>query len=497
MLDCSRMSHRVHTILSILAEDHAPAALRPLILLAVDWPTVAEESPATAEDDDTATIAAAVLGGSYGSPNFSPAARSALTLLAARLATVAASLTATGDKAMAAHATALWGAAAALVGMPTEVREVPLAAPLRDILGLSPLASGGADIKDTVRTLKTSLDALATKAADIIPSVTATGTAEKATLIATALDRVREYRNSGATEAFGRGVKIREALGIMPGADILGALAILRETLSATNGIGIMSAASMQAEKLNLARQGRDKALGDIHALRDILKVPEGGNLVDIADAVMRDHDYYRAENTRLRAQVDRMIAAMREDAPLSKPQTMAEARPQPGDVVPWSEVEDGALYARTSSMFPFRAVVGPRHVTLDGPDDRDLSRLLANEFENHADELRKRTEGSDSVLVARDLGTDPEAWRRAMREWTANGNKPTSKAAPKAAEDVRPLRDEFTRSIDLTGVWMCLMTGPLGNNGARWSLETTIGDTNNLRMRWPSGCTTTLKDPR
>jgi len=43
----------------------------------------------------------------------------------------------------------------------------------------------------------------------------------------------------------------------------------------------------------------------------------------------------------------------------------------------------------------------------------------------------------------------------------------------------------------------MCLMTGPLGNNGARWSLETTIGDTNNLRMRWPSGCTTTLKDPR
>jgi len=29
------------------------------------------------------------------------------------------------------------------------------------------------------------------------------------------------------------------------------------------------------------------------------------------------------------------------------------------------------------------------------------------------------------SVLVARDLGTDPEAWRKAMREWTANGNKP------------------------------------------------------------------------
>ena len=24
-------------------------------------------------------------------------------------------------------------------------------------------------------------------------------------------------------------------------------------------------------------------------------------------------------------------------------------------------------------------------------------------------------------TLVARDLGTDPEAWRKAMREWTAS----------------------------------------------------------------------------
>jgi len=31
------------------------------------------------------------------------------------------------------------------------------------------------------------------------------------------------------------------------------------------------------------------------------------------------------------------------------------------------------------------------------------------------------------AVLVARDLGTDPEAWRKAMREWTENGNKPTT----------------------------------------------------------------------
>ena len=39
MLDCSRMTNRVHTILSILAEDHAPAALRPSILLTRDLGT--------------------------------------------------------------------------------------------------------------------------------------------------------------------------------------------------------------------------------------------------------------------------------------------------------------------------------------------------------------------------------------------------------------------------------------------------------------------------
>jgi hypothetical protein len=35
------------------------------------------------------------------------------------------------------------------------------------------------------------------------------------------------------------------------------------------------------------------------------------------------------------------------------------------------------------------------------------------------------------AILVARDLGADPEAWRKAMREWTANGNKPADHAKP------------------------------------------------------------------
>ena len=175
--------------------------------------------------------------------------------------------------------------------------------------------------------------------------------------------------------------------------------------------------------------------------------------------------------------------------------QSTAKPRPQPGDVVPWDEVEDGALYWRKWSEM-YCMAMGGEQTMVTGPDDEDILRALNSSASQTASP--DRTVGDvGATLVARDLGTDPEAWRKAMREWTANGNKPTSKAAPKAAEDVLPLRDEFTRSIDLTGAWMCLMTGPLGNNGARWSLETTIGNTNNLRMRWPSGCTTTLKDPR
>ena len=398
------MTHRVHTILSLLAEDHAPAALRPSILLAVDWPTVAEEAPATGDDSGIACAASGILSGIGGRENLPALTLATLPLLAARLATVAASLTTTGDKAMAAHADALWGAAAALVGMTNDAR---LAASEEGRRGL--LRDAMESVNECAR-LTAKLDALAAKAADIVPGVIAAGPAEKATLIATALDRVREYRNNGTAEAFGRGVKIRAALGIMPGADILGALAILRETLFASNGIGIMSAASMQAENLNLARQGRDRALGDIHALRDILKVPEDGNLVDHASAFAERHSRMHAENTRLRAQVDRMSAAMREDAPAP-----VKPRPQPGDVAPWAEVEDGALYAKDWGGCRFVMVARGERSVASGPEDRDIETFLLRH-----DALPPAGE-KEMTLVARDLGANPEAWRKAMREWTAS----------------------------------------------------------------------------
>ncbi len=412
MLDCSRMTHRVHTILSILAEDHAPAALRPSILLAIDWPTVAEEAPATGDDAGAATLVALRLRGAItdSQPSIAP--------LAARLATVAASLTTTGDKVMSTHAAALWGAAAALVGLPSAATLAAnpagwdgLINGIASLTHVLPFCSRADEMLSVVtrwHATAARMDALAANAADIVPGVVASGPAEKATLIATALDRIHEYRNSG--------VKIRAALGIMPGADILGALAILRETLFASNGIGIMSAASMQAENLNLARQGRDRALADIHALRDILKVPEGGNLVDHASAFAERHSRMHAENTRLRAQVDRMIAAMREDAPAP-----VKARPQPGDVVPWDEVEDKCLYYdRGAPGCCFLACTDGRSAWLFGPDDGDIMGLLRGTY-GSTDRPRKTTYAEAAVLVARDLGTDPEAWRKAMRGWTAS----------------------------------------------------------------------------
>lgn len=322
MLDCPRMSHRVHTILSLLAEDHAPAALRPSILLAVDWPTVAEEAPATGDDASAAAIAHLRIQGIVADNHRATAP------LAARLATVAAALASSGDKAMATHATALWGAAAALAGIPTA------AAQTSEFATPECLAARY-------------MSALATKAADIVGGAIASGPAEKATLIGTALDRVRD----------------------------------MKPTL--------------------------DKALADIHALRDILGVPDGGNLVDHASAFAERH-MRRCDEADIEA--GRMIAAMREDAPAP-----VKARPQPGDRVPWADVEDGALYWREWSEMFCMVVVDTLTMVYDH-DDKDILRALA---------APDMTIKDEAVLVARDLGTDPEAWRKAMREWTANGDKP------------------------------------------------------------------------
>lgn len=291
MLDCPRMSHRVHTILSLLAEDHAPVALRPSILLAVDWPTVAEEAPATGDDASAAAIAHLRIQGIVADNHRATAP------LAARLATVAAALASSGDKAMATHATALWGAAAALVGLPTTAPPAEwaeLIQGLSALTGARPLPSHTGVMLDAVKrwhhvahenaTARDLLLQLADKAVDTFPYGYRADTstpASQATLIGTALDRVRD----------------------------------MKPTL--------------------------DKALADIHALRDILGVPDGGNLVDHASAFAERH-MRRCDE---------------------------------------ADIEAGRMNEENTKL------------------KSENSRLRAQ--------------------------VDPEAWRKAMREWTANGNKP------------------------------------------------------------------------
>lgn len=530
MLDCSRMTHRVHTILSILAEDHAPAALRPSILLAVDWPTVAEEAPATGDDSGIACAASGILSGIGGRENLPALTLATLPLLAARLATVAASLTATGDKAMAAHADALWGAAAALVGMPNTAAATAnpagwdgLINGIASLTHVLPFCSRADEMLDIVMRwhgAENALGALANKASNIIPGAKHTNLGDRATLIATALDRVTHWRamvqardtalgalgwdgaeNLQAWTAHQKATleNIREALGACTGETAMGATVRVAEGYRSFKSAHAEMCVKFRDEGALVNTQiinERDRALADIHALRDILKVPEDGNLVDHASAFAERYmkvraifdkalgtkgattftladiaeemalqregfkrerdasdrvlgkvrtalgwemgkgmlsdfaaevrkqadeaDSLRAENTRLRAQVDRMSAAMREDAP-----TSAKPRPQPGDVVPWAEVEDGALYHRLGERCPFRMSVGGRVGAMYDADDRDILRMVAGTFGAGDPEFENHTAEHPLILVARNLGSDPEAWRAAMREWTAAGNKP------------------------------------------------------------------------
>lgn len=98
-----------------------------------------------------------------------------------------------------------------------------------------------------------------------------------------------------------------------------------------------------------------------------------------------------------------------------------AKPRPKPGDVVPWSEVEDGGLYYRDGYPCKFGMVIRRQVGVMSSDDDSDIERMIIGHF---GEDLSVRSDEESPILVARDLGSDPEAWRRAMREWTANGNK-------------------------------------------------------------------------
>ncbi len=133
-------------------------------------------------------------------------------------------------------------------------------------------------------------------------------------------------------------------------------------------------------------------------------------------DEAIKQRDAHAATIENLRRIIAESVS--KPSAPVAKP------RPQPGDVVPWAEVEDGALYFNENSHgAKFLTFAEGLWFWLYDADDRDLVRLLRGAGCSGA-MIRPSDKGT--TLVARDLGIDPETWRQAMREWTANGNKPS-----------------------------------------------------------------------
>ena len=375
------MSHRIHTILSLLAEDPALAGLRPSLILAIDWPTVAEEAPETWQDAHAADLVAQRL--SSGKSDSHPAIAPLAARLAARLATVAASLAATGDKAMADHAAALWGAAAALVGLP---------------------ATAGFDRADEA-------------GGDGLPQV----------LVGMWRDMTQRY---GAA-LLGLGWDGAEDLKIWTERrqydfHVTPIAGPLRDIL----GVRACGAADL-IENVRAMKAAHDKALADIDALRSILGVPEGGNLVDHAGAfvvrytAIKDRDDAIAEAAKPRLHCDEYHAHSAERGCfINEDQQPTPRKPQPGDAVPWTEVEDGSLYADDGKDVgaSFLAHHDGRWYWLFDEEDGDLLLLLNG---RGCDGPVQYMHAQHAILVARDLGIDPDAWRAAMREWTANGNKP------------------------------------------------------------------------
>ena len=126
----------------------------------------------------------------------------------------------------------------------------------------------------------------------------------------------------------------------------------------------------------------------------------------------------------------------------LARENAKDKPHPQPGDAVPWAEVEDGALYHRKGRYAPFRMVLRRTVMAIHNEADSDVFSVLGG-LDGASIAGEDGFPESPLVLVARDLGSAPEAWRAAMREWTANGNRPSV--------DPKPLSYAVTSREDAT----------------------------------------------
>ena len=185
---------------------------------------------------------------------------------------------------------------------------------------------------------------------------------------------------------------------------------------------------NLQAEVIDLRRQKTDLEVALAATMTAWHK--DKAELEGQLAAVKQSSDRYHDEGVDLRTQLD--TATKRADlaeatlesvrAAVAKPvEDKQDGRPKVGDAVPWAEVEAGALYYREPHVYPFCMVVGDTFEVMTGTEDEDLEPVLRGDAWRPLSSLCTTAPG---VLVARDLGTDPEAWRAAMREHMAKVGK-------------------------------------------------------------------------
>lgn len=191
---------------------------------------------------------------------------------------------------------------------------------------------------------------------------------------------------------------------------------------------------NLQAEVIDLRRQKTDLEVALAATMTAWHK--DKAELEGQLAAVKQSSDRYHDEGVDLRTQLDtatkraELAEATLESvrAAVAKPaEDKQDGRPKVGDVVPWSAVEVGCLYTVDGyDAYPFRVV--SRHTTAlsCGDDDRELKLYLDGTYKGTPIErLADFHEGqTHTTLIARDLGTDPEAWRAAMREHMAKVGK-------------------------------------------------------------------------
>jgi len=224
-------------------------------------------------------------------------------------------------------------------------------------------------------------------------------------LLAAELKQMRAWRNKWRTRT--REFRDRAAV----------AEAVVRslrsELATATASLGSAQAvANLQAEVTDLRRQKTDLETALGAAVTAWNKDKAALDAVAAGLRTQLDAATKRAELA------ETTLESVR--AAVAKPvEDKQDTRPKVGDAVPWSEMEDGALYFDTPCMVPFVGRYrGCWHWLSNDTGSNCVANLLAG-F-GSANPRPSLVHSNEGTLIARDLGSDPEAWRAAMREHLA-----------------------------------------------------------------------------